>query len=74
MSPVVLAELVARVSSTRLKLVMSDAIFRTLCCRNGFTVGDEPLSLKKMVCVVLHLIIAFISAVLQGCFAIERLN
>ncbi|KAM7391812.1 hypothetical protein PAMP_022469 [Pampus punctatissimus] len=49
MSPVVLAELVIRLSSTRLKLVMADAIFRNLCCRNGFTVGDEPLSLKKMV-------------------------
>ncbi|XP_026176480.1 SMC5-SMC6 complex localization factor protein 1 isoform X2 [Mastacembelus armatus] len=48
-SPVVLAELVLRVSSTRLKLVMADAIFRNLCCRNGFTLGDEPLSLKKMV-------------------------
>ncbi|XP_056233023.1 SMC5-SMC6 complex localization factor protein 1 isoform X1 [Seriola aureovittata] len=47
--PDVLAELVIRVSSTRLKLVMADAIFRNLCCRNGFTVGDEPLSLKKMV-------------------------
>ncbi len=51
MSPVVLAELVVRIRSTRLKLVMADAIFRNLCCRNGFTVGDEPLSLKKMVCV-----------------------
>ncbi|XP_040012375.1 SMC5-SMC6 complex localization factor protein 1 isoform X2 [Xiphias gladius] len=48
-SPVVLSELVVRVSSTRLKLVMADAIFRNLCCRNGITVGDEPLSLKKMV-------------------------
>ncbi|CAK6950132.1 SMC5-SMC6 complex localization factor protein 1 [Scomber scombrus] len=48
-SPGVLAELVVRVSSTRLRLVMTDAIFRSLCCRNGFTVGDEPLSLKKMV-------------------------
>ncbi|XP_044051198.1 SMC5-SMC6 complex localization factor protein 1 [Siniperca chuatsi] len=48
-SPVVLAELVVRIRSTRLKLVMADAIFRNLCCRNGFTVGDEPLSLKKMV-------------------------
>ncbi|XP_047448437.1 SMC5-SMC6 complex localization factor protein 1 [Mugil cephalus] len=47
--PDVLAELVARVRSTRLKLVMSDAIFRNLCCRNGLTVGDEPLSLRKMV-------------------------
>ncbi|XP_029367527.1 SMC5-SMC6 complex localization factor protein 1 isoform X2 [Echeneis naucrates] len=48
-SPVVVAELVDMVSSTRLKLVMADAIFRNLCCRNGFTVGNEPLSLKKMV-------------------------
>ncbi|XP_067463629.1 SMC5-SMC6 complex localization factor protein 1 isoform X1 [Thunnus thynnus] len=48
-SPAALAELVVRVSSTRLKLVMADAIFRNLCCRNGFTVGDEALSLKKMV-------------------------
>ncbi|XP_072244231.1 SMC5-SMC6 complex localization factor protein 1 [Leuresthes tenuis] len=49
LSPAVLVELVARVRSTRLKLVMADAIFRNLCCRSGFPVGDEPLSLKKMV-------------------------
>ncbi|KAL7391974.1 hypothetical protein ABVT39_017525 [Epinephelus coioides] len=48
-SPVALAELVVKIQSTRLKLVIADAIFRSLCCRNGFTVGDEPLSLKKMV-------------------------
>ncbi|XP_027889760.1 SMC5-SMC6 complex localization factor protein 1 [Xiphophorus couchianus] len=48
--PAVLVELVCRVHSTRLKLVVVDAIFRNLCCRNGFIVGDEPLSLKKMVC------------------------
>ncbi|XP_068560223.1 SMC5-SMC6 complex localization factor protein 1 isoform X1 [Cebidichthys violaceus] len=48
-SPEVLAELVVRIRSTRLKLMMADAIFRSLCCRNGFTVGDEPLSFKKMV-------------------------
>uniref|UniRef100_A0A8P4GBT4 SMC5-SMC6 complex localization factor 1 n=1 Tax=Dicentrarchus labrax TaxID=13489 RepID=A0A8P4GBT4_DICLA len=48
-SPVVVAELVVRIRSTRLKLVMADATFRSLCCRNGFTVGDERLSLKKMV-------------------------
>ncbi|XP_074494382.1 SMC5-SMC6 complex localization factor protein 1 [Sebastes fasciatus] len=48
-SPVVLAELVVSIRSTRLKLVIADAIFRSLCCRNGFTVGDEPLSFKKMV-------------------------
>ncbi|XP_042344134.1 SMC5-SMC6 complex localization factor protein 1 isoform X2 [Plectropomus leopardus] len=47
-SPLGLAELVVRIRSTRLKLVITDAIFRSLCCRNGFTVGDEPLSLKKM--------------------------
>lgn len=49
LSPAVLVELVCRVHSTRLKLVMTDAIFRNLCCRNGFTVGDDPLCLKKMV-------------------------
>ncbi|XP_076586290.1 SMC5-SMC6 complex localization factor protein 1 [Chaetodon auriga] len=48
-SPVVLEELVIRIRSVRLKLVMADAIFRNLCCRNGFTVGDDSLSLKKMV-------------------------
>ncbi|XP_019949141.2 SMC5-SMC6 complex localization factor protein 1 isoform X1 [Paralichthys olivaceus] len=48
-SPEVLAEVIIRVSSTRLKLVMADAIFRNLCCRTGFTVRDEPISLKKMV-------------------------
>lgn len=51
LSPAVLVELVARIHSTRLKLAMADAIFRNLCCRNGFTLGDEPLSLKKMVCI-----------------------
>ncbi|XP_061585934.1 SMC5-SMC6 complex localization factor protein 1 isoform X2 [Cololabis saira] len=49
LSPAVLVELVARVRSTRIKMVMADGIFRNLCCRNGFTLGDEPLSLKKMV-------------------------
>ncbi|XP_068995032.1 SMC5-SMC6 complex localization factor protein 1 isoform X1 [Embiotoca jacksoni] len=48
-SPIVLAELVARVHSTRLKLIVADAIFRNLCSRNGFIVADEPLSFKKMV-------------------------
>ncbi len=61
MSPAVLEELVVRIRSTRLKLVMADAIFRNLCCRNGFTVGDEPLSLKKMVCVCLFLVLHSIS-------------
>lgn len=48
-SPLVLAEVVVRISSCRLKLVIADAIFRNLCCRNGVSVGDEPLSLRKMV-------------------------
>ncbi|XP_056275666.1 SMC5-SMC6 complex localization factor protein 1 isoform X2 [Pseudoliparis swirei] len=48
-SPEVLAELVVRIRSTRLKLMIADSIFRSLCCRSGFTVGDEPLSFKKMV-------------------------
>ncbi|KAM8886475.1 SMC5-SMC6 complex localization factor protein 1 isoform 1-T1 [Spinachia spinachia] len=48
-SPEVLAELVVRIRSTRLKLMIADAIFRSLCCRSGMTVGDEPLSFKKMV-------------------------
>ncbi|XP_034726854.1 SMC5-SMC6 complex localization factor protein 1 isoform X1 [Etheostoma cragini] len=49
-SPVDLAEqLAVRIRSTRLKLAIVDAIFRNVCCRNGFTVGDEPLSLKKVV-------------------------
>lgn len=50
LSPVVLAELVVRLCSTRLKLVIADAIFRNLCCKNGLTIAEEPLSLKKMVC------------------------
>lgn len=49
LSPNILVELVIRVRSTRLKLMVADAIFRNLCCRNGCTMGDEPLSLKKMV-------------------------
>nr|XP_046243026.1 SMC5-SMC6 complex localization factor protein 1 isoform X2 [Scatophagus argus]XP_046243027.1 SMC5-SMC6 complex localization factor protein 1 isoform X2 [Scatophagus argus]XP_046243028.1 SMC5-SMC6 complex localization factor protein 1 isoform X2 [Scatophagus argus] len=47
-SPQVLSELVVRIRSTRLKLVIADAIFRNLCCTNGVTIGDEPLSLQKM--------------------------
>ncbi|KAM7017544.1 SMC5-SMC6 complex localization factor protein 1 isoform 2-T2 [Tautogolabrus adspersus] len=49
LSPVILANVVIRIRSTRLKLVMADAIFKSLCRSNGFTVGDDPLSLKKMV-------------------------
>ncbi|XP_076010215.1 SMC5-SMC6 complex localization factor protein 1 [Genypterus blacodes] len=47
--PLVLAELVVRIPSSRLKLVMSDAIFRYLCYRSGLTVREEPVSLKKVV-------------------------
>ncbi|KAM9425775.1 LOW QUALITY PROTEIN: SMC5-SMC6 complex localization factor protein 1-like [Pholidichthys leucotaenia] len=43
------AELVKMDHSSRLKLMLADAIFRNLCCRKGVTVGDEPLSLNKMV-------------------------
>ncbi|KAJ0019300.1 hypothetical protein NQD34_006869, partial [Periophthalmus magnuspinnatus] len=47
--PSLLAELVAKVPSSRLKMVLADAVFRTLCCKNGFTVGDDPLCFKKIV-------------------------
>ncbi|XP_055080430.1 SMC5-SMC6 complex localization factor protein 1 isoform X2 [Periophthalmus magnuspinnatus] len=46
--PSLLAELVAKVPSSRLKMVLADAVFRTLCCKNGFTVGDDPLCFKKI--------------------------
>ncbi|XP_056145993.1 SMC5-SMC6 complex localization factor protein 1 [Lampris incognitus] len=48
-SPMVLVELVSRITPTRLRLEMADAIFRNLCCRSGIVLGDEPLSLKKLV-------------------------
>ncbi|XP_061762232.1 SMC5-SMC6 complex localization factor protein 1 isoform X4 [Nerophis ophidion] len=48
LSLVFLAELVAKVTSTRLRLALVDAIFRNICCKNEITVGDEPLSLKKV--------------------------
>lgn len=57
MAPSVLAELVIRVSSTRLRLVVADAVFRRLCCSNGLTVGDDDLSLKKMVSTPIYLLI-----------------
>ncbi|XP_012716826.2 SMC5-SMC6 complex localization factor protein 1 [Fundulus heteroclitus] len=49
LSPDVLVELVCKVRSSRLRLVVADAIFRNLCCRSGVTVGDDPFSLSKMV-------------------------
>ncbi|KAM3867570.1 SMC5-SMC6 complex localization factor protein 1 [Diretmus argenteus] len=48
-SPVVLVDLIGRMPFTRLRLVTTDAMFRNLCYRNGLNVGDEALSLKKMV-------------------------
>ncbi|XP_051923349.1 SMC5-SMC6 complex localization factor protein 1 isoform X2 [Hippocampus zosterae] len=48
LSPEVLTEMVARISSTRLKLVLVDAIFRNICCKNGIRMDGGPLSLKKM--------------------------
>lgn len=61
MSPVVLAELVIRVSSTRLRLVVADGVFRNLCCSNGLTVGDDALSLKKMVSTPVYLLIPLVN-------------
>lgn len=48
LSPSALVELVAKVPSSRVKLVLADAIFKGLCCRNGSTVGDDPLCVKKI--------------------------
>ena len=55
-----LAELVVKICSTRLKLAIADAVFRNLCCKNGFTIGEGPLSLKKMVSVHLLLVLCLI--------------
>ncbi|XP_075899970.1 SMC5-SMC6 complex localization factor protein 1 isoform X1 [Nelusetta ayraudi] len=49
LSPIIVAELVVRLSSTRLKLAVADAVFRNLCCKNAFTIAEEPLSFKKVV-------------------------
>ncbi|XP_020773254.2 SMC5-SMC6 complex localization factor protein 1 isoform X2 [Boleophthalmus pectinirostris] len=46
--PSLLAELIAEVPSSRLKMALADSVFRSLCCKNGFTVGDDPLCLKKI--------------------------
>lgn len=56
MSPAVLAELVMRICSTRLRMVVADAIFRNICCSNGLTVADDALSLKKMVSLPFYLL------------------
>ncbi|XP_072290099.1 SMC5-SMC6 complex localization factor protein 1 [Eucyclogobius newberryi] len=46
--PTLLTELVAKVPSSRLKLALADSVFRTLCCKNGSAIGDDPLCLKKI--------------------------
>lgn len=61
MPPAVLAGLVIKVSSTRLRLVVADAVFRSLCCSNGLTVGDDALSFKKMVSVPVYLLIPLVN-------------
>lgn len=61
MSPAVLAELIMKVSSTRLRLVVADAVFRCLCCSNGLTVGDDALSLRKMVRALVYLLIPLVN-------------
>ncbi|XP_057686991.1 SMC5-SMC6 complex localization factor protein 1 isoform X1 [Corythoichthys intestinalis] len=48
-SSAVIVEMIARISTNRLKLPLVDAIFRNMCCKHGITVGDGPLSLKKVV-------------------------
>uniref|UniRef100_A0A8C6UTZ8 TopBP1/SLF1 BRCT domain-containing protein n=1 Tax=Neogobius melanostomus TaxID=47308 RepID=A0A8C6UTZ8_9GOBI len=47
LSPSALVEIIAKVNSSRVKLALADSIFRCLCCRNGCTVGDDPLVLRK---------------------------
>ncbi|XP_077418732.1 SMC5-SMC6 complex localization factor protein 1 isoform X2 [Vanacampus margaritifer] len=49
LSIVALDEMVARISTTRLKLPLVDAIFRNMCCKIGITLDGGPLSLKKVV-------------------------
>ncbi|KAM9810958.1 SMC5-SMC6 complex localization factor protein 1 [Neosynchiropus ocellatus] len=49
LSDTIQAELVVQVPSSRLKLALGDAIFQNMCRRDGFTVGDDALSLKKVV-------------------------
>ncbi|XP_041760476.2 SMC5-SMC6 complex localization factor protein 1 isoform X1 [Coregonus clupeaformis] len=47
--PDVLQTFVPGMVPTRLRMVTADAIFRNVCCRNGITIGAEPLSLRKIV-------------------------
>lgn len=47
--PSALVKLVVRIGSSRMKLAVADSVFRFLCCRNGYSVGDDPLCVKKIV-------------------------
>ncbi|KAM8864992.1 SMC5-SMC6 complex localization factor protein 1 [Synchiropus picturatus] len=49
LSDTIQAELVVQVPSSRLKLELGDAVFRNMCFMKGFTVGDDALTLKKVV-------------------------
>ncbi|CAL9708208.1 unnamed protein product [Knipowitschia caucasica] len=46
--PILLAELVSKIISSRLKLALADSVFRRFCYENGSSVGDAPLCLKKI--------------------------
>lgn len=46
--PSALVELIAKVCSSRLRLAVTDSVFRCLCCRNGCTVEDDALCVKKI--------------------------
>ncbi|XP_023674067.2 SMC5-SMC6 complex localization factor protein 1 isoform X3 [Paramormyrops kingsleyae] len=47
--PEFLLEFVPNMPSLRLKMVTADSIYRCMCCRNGVSVGTEPLTLRKIV-------------------------
>lgn len=70
MSPAVLAELVIKVCSTRLRLVVAEAMFRNLCCKSGLTVVDDELSLKKMVSTPVNLLIPLVNHQSQQYFTL----
>ncbi|XP_028314423.1 SMC5-SMC6 complex localization factor protein 1 isoform X2 [Gouania willdenowi] len=46
---IVLTGIVGRLRSTRLKLMVADAVFRKVCDMNRIAVTNEPLSYRKMV-------------------------
>ncbi|XP_030620544.1 SMC5-SMC6 complex localization factor protein 1 [Chanos chanos] len=47
--PDTLMEFIPSIPSMRLRMVVSDAFYRNICCRNGLIAGAEPLSLTKIV-------------------------